>query len=347
MKRIEPFLDTLVQRGGSDLLLQAGAEPMIRVDGALVRLDVPALTPDQTRLALTELATPAQLQTLETDRQLDFAFAWRDGVRLRANAFYQRSGISIALRLLPRDIPTFADLGLPEIVEQFVQLPRGLVLVTGPTGSGKSTTLAAMIESINQRRACHIITIEDPIEYVYTNAQALVEQREVGRDATSFAAALKSVFREDPDVVLIGEMRDYDTIASAITIAETGHLVLATLHTNDSAQAVDRIVDVFPTDAQQQVRAEMANSLAGVIYQQLLPGIHGGRVAAFEILIASAAVKNLVKDGKSNQIRNVLQTSLRDGMQTLERSLSDLVQRGLVTIDEARGRSLYPDEIKT
>jgi len=346
MKRIEAFLDTLVQRGGSDLLLQAGAEPMIRVDGALVRLEGPALTPDQTRLALTELATPAQLQTMETDRQLDFAFAWRDGVRLRANAFYQRSAISIALRLLPREIPTFADLGLPEIVEQFVQLPRGLVLVTGPTGSGKSTTLAAMIESINQRRACHIITIEDPIEYVYTNAQALVEQREVGRDATSFAAALKSVFREDPDVVLIGEMRDYDTIASAITIAETGHLVLATLHTNDSAQAVDRIVDVFPTEAQQQVRAELSNSLAGVIYQQLLPGTHGWRVAAFEILVASTAVKNLVKDGKSNQIRNVLQASLKDGMQTLERSLSDLVQRGLVTIDEARGRSLYPDEIR-
>lgn len=346
MKRIEPFLDTLVQRGGSDLLIQAGNAPVIRVDGALVRLDHPPLSGEQTRLAVSELVTSAQLNGLEAERQLDFAFGWRDGMRLRGNAFYQRNDISIALRLLPRQIPTFADLGLPDVVERFVELPRGLVLVTGPTGSGKSTTLAAMIESINQRRACHVITIEDPIEYVYANAQALVEQREVGRDATSFSAALRSVFREDPDVVLIGEMRDYDTIASAITIAETGHLVLATLHTNDSAQAVDRIVDVFPNEAQQQVRAELANSLAGVIYQQLLPGVHGGRVAAFEILFASTAVKNLVKEGKSNQIRNVLQTSARDGMQTLERSLSDLVQRGLVTLDEARGRSLYPDEIR-
>jgi twitching motility protein PilT len=342
---IEPFLELLTKRAGSDLLLQAGSPPTIRVDGGLVRLDAPPLTAERTRQILTELLHGSQLRTMEENRQLDFALAWRDGIRLRANAFYQRDAISIAFRLLPRDIPTFLDLGLPDIVHYFVELPRGLVLVTGPTGSGKSTTLAAMIESINQRRACHIITIEDPIEYVHRNAQALVEQREVGRDATSFDAALRSVFREDPDVVLIGEMRDYETIASAITIAETGHLVLATLHTNDSAQAIDRIVDVFPSEGQQQIRVQLANSLAGIIYQQLLPALPGGRVAGFEVLVASTAIKNLIKEGKTNQIRNILQTNLRDGMQTLERSLGQLHQNGMVGLEEARARSMYPDEI--
>jgi twitching motility protein PilT len=342
---IEPFLESLTLRAGSDLLLQAGNPPTIRVDGGLVRLDGPPLTAERTHQILTELLHPSQLRTMEEDRQLDFALGWRDGIRLRANAFYQRGVISIAFRLLPRQIPTFLDLGLPDIVHQFVELPRGLVMVTGPTGSGKSTTLAAMIESINQRRPCHIITIEDPIEYVHRNAKAVVEQREVGRDATSFDAALRSIFREDPDVVLIGEMRDYETIASAITIAETGHLVLATLHTNDSAQAIDRIVDVFPSEAQQQVRVQLANSLAGIIYQQLLPALPGGRVAAFEILVASNAIKNLIKEGKTNQIRNILQTNLRDGMQTLERSLGQLHQNGMVALEEARARSLYPDEI--
>jgi twitching motility protein PilT len=342
---IDAFLQKLTEEAGSDLLLQPGSPPAIRVDGSLVRLTDPPLSPERTREILSQLVTAGQLRTLEDDRQLDFAFGWRDGIRLRGNAFYQRDTLSIALRLLPRQIPTFLDLGLPDIVHYFVDLPRGLVLITGPTGSGKSTTLAAMIESINQRRPCHIITIEDPIEYVHRNAKAIVEQREVGRDATSFPAALRSVFREDPDVVLIGEMRDYETIASAITIAETGHLVLATLHTNDSAQAIDRIVDVFSSEAQQQVRIQLANSLAGVIYQQLLPALTGGRVAAFEVLVATNAVKNLVKEGKSLQIRNVLQTSLREGMQTLERSLTHLCQNGMVSLEEARARSLYPDEI--
>jgi len=344
--RIDAFLEALTERAGSDLLLQVGSPPVIRVDGSLMQLDHPPLAGEDTRAVLGELISPHQLRVLEEERQVDFAIGWRDGIRLRANAFYQRETVSIAFRLLPRQIPSFIELGLPDIVHYFVELPRGLVLVTGPTGSGKSTTLAAMIESINQKRASHIITIEDPIEYVHKNARAVVEQREVGRDARSFPAALRSIFREDPDVVLIGEMRDYETIASAITIAETGHLVLATLHTNDSAQAIDRIVDVFPSEAQPQVRTQVANGLAGVIYQQLLPALPGGRIAAFEILVASTAVKNLIKEGKSNQIRNILQTSLRDGMQTLERSLSQLYQDGAVSLDEAKSRSLYPDEIK-
>ncbi len=344
--RIDPLLHALTDCEGSDLLLQAGSEPIVRVDGVLARLKHPPLTAVDTRQILADLVTTGQLRTMEEARQLDFAISWRDGIRLRANAFYQRDAISIAFRVLPRKIPSFLELGLPDIVHHFVELPRGLVLVTGPTGAGKSTTLASMIEAINQERPCHIITIEDPIEFVYFNAKALVEQREVGRDANSFAAALRSVFREDPDVVLIGEMRDYETIASAITIAETGHLVFATLHTNDSAQTIDRIVDVFPGETQQQVRTQLANCLAGVIYQQLLPAVGGGRVAAFEILMATNAVRNLVKEGKSNQIRNILQTNVREGMQTIERSLSQLYQSGQVSLEEARARSLYPDEIK-
>jgi twitching motility protein PilT len=342
---IERYLEVLSERAGSDLLLQPGSPPVIRVEGLLTPLEHPELAPEFTRAVVAELVTPEMLRTLDVARQLDFAVQWRDGARLRANAFYQRDTITVAMRMLPRQIPTLHDLGLPNVAQDFCELPRGLVLVTGPTGSGKSTTLAAMIESINQRRPCHIITIEDPIEYIHTNAQAVVNQREVGRDATSFTAALRSIFREDPDVVLIGEMRDFETIASALTIAETGHLVLATLHTNDSAQTIDRIVDVFPGEQQQQVRTQLANCLAGAIYQQLLRSIGGGRVAAFEILVATSAVRNLVKDGKTNQIRNVLQTSLREGMQTLERSMSELCREGLITLDQARGHSLHPDEI--
>ncbi|HEV3235114.1 MAG TPA: type IV pilus twitching motility protein PilT [Candidatus Dormibacteraeota bacterium] len=342
---IDKFLEILTAQYGSDLLIQSGGVPVIRVDGALRRLDHPTLTNAETRNMLAELVTPSQLRTLEDERQLDFAVTWRDGVRLRGNAFYQRETVSVALRMLPREIPSFTDLHMPEVVNDFVALPRGLLLVTGPTGSGKSTTLAAMVDRINHDRGCHIITIEDPIEYVHSNDRSVIEQREVGRDAATFSAALRAAFREDPDVVLIGEMRDHDTISSAITIAETGHLVLATLHTNDSSQTIDRIVDVFPGSEQQQVRTQLANCLAGAIYQQLLPAMGGGRVAAFEILVASSAVRNLVKEGKTNQIRNVLQTSAQDGMQTLERSLSGLVQEGLVTLDQARARSMFPDEI--
>jgi len=342
---IHGYAQTLVQRGGSDLLLQAGSKPVIRVDGILIDLDHPPLNVQQVRDALTALITKDQLFTLERERQLDFAVTHGDGVRLRANAFFQRDSISLAMRLLPSQIPTMVDLGLPEIARHFIDLPQGLILVTGPTGSGKSTTLAAMVGAINSRRSCHIITIEDPIEYVHTKVKSIVDQREVGRDATSFPAALRAVFREDPDVVLIGEMRDLETISAAISIAETGHLVLATLHTNDSAQAIDRILDVFPGGEQQQIRTQLSASLAGVIYQQLLPAVGGGRLAAFEVLVASSAVRNLIKDGKTNQIRNVLQTSLSEGMQTLERSLSDLYKEGLVTLEEAWSKSLHPNEI--
>ncbi|MDP9325105.1 MAG: PilT/PilU family type 4a pilus ATPase, partial [Candidatus Dormibacteraeota bacterium] len=318
---------------------------MIRVDGVLVELGSAPLTAEGIQAAMIELVTKDQLLTLQRERQLDFAISLGKGIRLRANAFFQQDSISLAMRLLPSQIPTMADLNLPEIARGFIDLPQGLILVTGPTGAGKSTTLAAMVGAINNRRSCHIITVEDPIEYVHTKIKAIVDQREVGRDATSFPQALRAVFREDPDVVLIGEMRDLETISSAVSIAETGHLVLATMHTNDSAQAIDRILDVFPGGEQQQIRTQLAASLAGVIYQQLLPAVGGGRVAAFEVLVASSAIRNLIKDGKTNQIRNVLQTSLREGMQTLERSLSDLYKEGLVTLESAWSRSLHPHEI--
>src|ERR1700694_1947334 len=343
---IDPLLEALTERHGSDLLLQTGSQPVMRVDGSLVRLEREPLTDGEIRGVVSEAVTPSQLWRLEEGRTLDFALSWRDGMRLRANAFFQRDTLSAAFRLLPKLIPSMLDLGLPQAAQAFVELPRGLVLVTGPTGSGKSTTMAAMIQAINHERACHIITIEDPIEYVHHNDLALVEQREVGRDAPTFPDALRSIFREDPDVVLIGEMRDLETIGAAITIAETGHLVLATLHTNDSAQTIDRIVDGFSGAQQQQVRTQLANSLSGAIYQQLLPSLAGGRVAAFEVLVASTAIRNLVKEGKSNQIRNVLQGSLREGMQTLERAMGQLCRDNMVSLEEAKARSLYPDEIK-
>jgi len=265
---------------------------------------------------------------------------------VRGNAYLQRGTPAAAFRSLPLEIPTFEQLGVPEAVYTLVGRNQGLILVTGPTGSGKSTTQAAMIDYINRTRACHVVTVEDPIEYVHQHRLALVDQRQVGIDTRSFADALRSAFREDPDVILIGEMRDVETMRSALTIAETGHLVLATLHTNDAPQAINRIVDSFAGPQQQQVRAQLAACLTGVIYQQLVPAVGGGRVAAFEVLVANVAVRSMIKDGKTDQIRSVLLTNLRQGSQTLERSLNQLLRAGLVTERDARAHSLYPGEIQ-
>ncbi len=259
------------------------------------------------------------------ERELDFSFNWEDQARFRGNAYHQRGSVALSLRLIPYRIPSFDELGLPTGMRKWVELPQGLVLVTGPTGSGKSTTIAAMLDSINEHRPCHIITIEDPIEYVHRHKQAAVSQREIGIDTDSFAQALRSALREDPDVLLVGEMRDPETIQTALTIAETGHLVFATLHTNDAGQAVDRVVDVFPGDKQSQIRVQLAASLTGIVSQRLLPRIGGGRVAAFEVLTATFAVRNLIREGKSSQLRNVVSTAGKHGMQTLESSLSQLV----------------------
>jgi twitching motility protein PilT len=344
---IEEALERLTQVSASDLLLSCGSPPRMRKDGRLELLDPsePVLTPADTERLLKEMIQPGDWKILQKRRQVDFAFTWRDRARIRANAYYQRDSLAAAFRVLPLEIPGFELLGIPESVHRLMQRQQGLILVTGPTGCGKSTTLAAMLDHINKTRPHHIITFEDPIEYIHKHRLAIVDQRQVGDDTPSFAEGLRSAFREDPDVVLIGEMRDLETISTALTMAETGHLVLATLHTNDAPQAINRIVDAYVGAQQQQVRVQLAGCLAGVIYQQLIPAVGGGRVAAFEILIANTAVKSMIKEGKTEQIRSVLQTGLRDGSQTLERSLNGLLRAGMITERDARDRSLYPAEI--
>jgi twitching motility protein PilT len=344
---IDQALDRLLDLGGSDLLISCGSPPRLRRDGRLEPLNGVPLTPAAVEPMVRGLLDDAQWHELQARRNVDFAFTWREQVRIRGNAYFQRGSLAAAFRMLPLRIPTFEELGVPESVYKLIDRHQGLILVTGPTGSGKSTTQAAMIDYVNRNRPCHIVTVEDPIEYVHQHQVAIVDQRQVGVDTPSFAEALRAVFREDPDVVQIGEMRDLETMASALSIAETGHLVLATVHTNDAAQAVDRILDAFPAGQVQQARVQLAACLAGVIYQQLLPAVGGGRVAAFELLIATSAVRSLIKEGKTNQIRNVMQTSLREGSQTLERSLSELLHSGVVTERDARSRSLYPQEIGT
>ena len=344
--RIDALLEELWQAGGTDLLLTAGLPPQLRVHGELRPVpDHHRLTGDDTEALLAELLNPAQSAAFANRHDYDFSFSWREQARIRGNAFLQRELIAIALRMIPRTIPTMQELGLPPILSGFARQHQGLVLVTGPTGSGKSTTLASVIARINSERACHIITIEDPIEYVHEHKRAAVNQREVGSDTASFPDALRSALREDPDVLLVGEMRDLDSIRFALTIAETGHLVFATLHTNDTSQSLARIIDVFPAEQQAQVRVQLAAALTGIVYQRLLPRIGGGLIAGYEVLVATPAVRNLIKEGKTHQLRNSLLTGQRDGMVSLEQSLSYLVGQGLVSYDDAVARSLHPADI--
>jgi twitching motility protein PilT len=341
------LLESLWESKGTDLLLTAGTCPMVRVDGDLRPAD--RLGPVGAEVMgdlLRDLLTQEQLAVFHGGREVDFSFTWRGIARLRGNAFLARGEVGLSLRLIPHEIPTFEDLGVPAVMARFAELRQGLVLVTGPTGAGKSTTLASVIDQINTDRACHIITIEDPIEYVYDNRKAVVNQREVGTDTESFPQALRSALREDPDVLLVGEMRDLESIQFALTLAETGHLVFATLHTNDTAQALDRIVDVFAADRQAQIRVQLANALTGIVYQRLLPRLSGGLVAAYEVLVANSAVRNLIKEGKTNQLRNIVSTHTADGMQTLEKDLTRLVAEDVVDLDTARLVSLYPKEVE-
>jgi twitching motility protein PilT len=347
MNSIDEAFERLIEVSASDLLLSCGSPPRVRKDGLLelYRPDEPVLAPADTERLLKAIIQPGDWKKLQKRRQVDFAFTWRDQARIRANAYFQRDSLAAAFRLLPLEIPGFELLGMPESVHKLMERHQGLILVTGPTGSGKSTTLAAMIDHLNRSRAYHIITFEDPIEYVHKHKLGIVDQRQVGEDTPTFGEGLRSVFRESPDVVLIGEMRDLETISSALTIAETGHLVLATLHTNDAPSALNRIVDSYLGAQQQQVRIQLAGCLAGVIYQQLIPAVGGGRVAAFEVLVANVAVRSMIKEGKTDQIRSILQTGLREGSQTLERSLSQLLRIGMITEPNARAHSLYPSEI--
>jgi twitching motility protein PilT len=345
--RIDDLLDALWTARGTDLLLTAGMPPQIRVHGELCAVPgQAALTGDDTDALLAELLAPEPAAAWAQAREYDFSFSWRGDARVRGNAFTQRGLTALALRMIPRDIPTMADLGLPPVLADFAHRHQGLVLVTGPTGSGKSTTLAAVIDRINTDRACHIITIEDPIEYVHEHKRSAVNQREVGSDTASFPDALRAALREDPDVLLVGEMRDLDSIRFALTIAETGHLVFATLHTNDTAQSLARIIDVFPPEQQAQVRVQLAAALTGIVYQRLIPRIGGGMVAAYEVLVANSAIRNLIKEGKTHQLRNSLVTGQREGMITFEQSLSALVRAGQVSHEDALARSLYPRDIE-
>ncbi|HEX9697249.1 MAG TPA: type IV pilus twitching motility protein PilT [Actinomycetota bacterium] len=340
---MEQLLDELLRYGGTDLIISAGAAPFVRVDGVIYQMEgIDVLEPEDTERLVVSLLDDDVAKELDRHKEIDFSFSWRSHARLRANAFRQRGSVGLAVRLIPFEIPSMESLGVPLIIQSMLHMPRGLILVTGPTGAGKSTTLASMLDWINQNRAVHILTIEDPIEYVHHHKRSAVHQREIGTDSVSFTRALRSVLREDPDVLLVGEMRDLESIQSTLTIAETGHLVFATLHTNDTAQAIDRIIDVFPGDRQAQIRIQLANALQAVVYQELLPRIGGGRVAAFEVLLATYPIRNLIKEGKTRQIPNVVATSQRDGMQTYEAALESLVLAGIVSAEEASARLIDP-----
>lgn len=335
--RIEILLEEVIKKKASDLHLQVGLPPMLRVDGALIAVSGADLLVEETVEALIfAILDDDQKQILLKDKEFDFSFAFGDLGRFRVNAFHERGNLAAALRLIPNEILTTEQLGLPPIVNKFADYPRGLVLVTGPTGSGKSTTLAALLHKINTERAAHIVTIEDPIEFTHKSIKSVIVQREVHYDTYSFSAALRSSLRQDPDVVLIGEMRDLETIAAAITIAETGHLVLATLHTNSAAQSIDRMVDVFPPHQQPQIRTQLSNILMAICSQRLVPSIGGGRIAAAEIMIATSAVRNIVREGKSHQLEAVIQTGSEHGMQSMDKTLVGLIHNGTITYDEAR-----------
>jgi twitching motility protein PilT len=341
------LLMEVVARKASDLHITAGAHPTIRVRGRLTPLeDYPKLSGTDTREIVYSILTGDQRQRLETQWQLDFAYSIPGHARFRVNAYFQRGALGAAFRLIPFGLSSIEDLGLPAVVHEFTRKPRGFVLVTGPTGSGKSTTLAAMIDAINRTREEHILTIEDPIEFLHGHKKCVVNQRELGADAKSFGEALKAALRQDPDVILVGEMRDLETISTALTAAETGHLVFATLHTQDTAQTIDRVIDVFPAHQQGQVRVQMSVALQGILTQQLLPTSDGsGRVVACEVLVPTPAVRNLIREGKTHQIYSVLQTSSSSGMQTMDTSLASLVREGVISQSLAESRSTTPEEL--
>jgi twitching motility protein PilT len=344
-EQIDALLRAVTERDGSDILFAPGAPPTARIHGGLVHLTDEPLTAESAADLARQLAGP-RWDELVARRQLDFSFSFGEVARVRANLFFQRGTLAGALRFIPYRIPSLEELGAPEACLDLIGRPNGLVLMTGPTGSGKSTTLAAMIDRINRERAAHIITIEDPIEYVHPHRRSLVVQREVGSDVPDFASALRAALRESPDVVLVGEMRDLETIAATLTLAETGHLVFATLHTNDTAQAVDRIVDVFPPQQQRQVQIQLSQTLAGILHQRLLPRVDGaGRAAVFEVMLGTPAVRNLIRDGKSNQLRNVLATGASHGMRTLESDLRRLQQAGIISAQAALAETAHPGEV--
>ncbi len=340
------LFERVLQLGGSDLHLAANQAPFVRLVGDLVRMpDEPELSATKVRELVFSILSVRQQERFEGTSELDTSHAMGERVRFRVNVFVQRNAVGAAFRVIPYEVQPFDQLGVPEVVRTFADLPRGLVLVTGPTGSGKSTTLASLIDIVNTTRQCHVVTIEDPVEFVHRSKVALVNQREVGTDTEGFGQALNAAMRQDPDVILVGELRDLDTISTALTAAETGHLVFGTLHTQDAAQTVDRIIDVFPGDQQGQVRIQLANSLVGVTTQQLVPTVDGrSRVVAAEVMIANTAIRALIRDGKVHQIPNAMTSGKRSGMMSMDESLADLVRRGVVSHEQAQRRAKNVDE---
>jgi twitching motility protein PilT len=348
MANLHQLLKAMIEKGASDLHVTTSSPPQLRIDGKLHPLKIPPLAPPETKQLCYSILTDAQKHKFEENNELDLSFGVRGLSRFRANIFMQRGAVAGAFRAIPYKIKTFEELGLPPVVTELARKPRGLVLVTGPTGSGKSTTLATIIDKINTERAEHIVTIEDPIEYLHPHKSCLVNQREVGADTSGFKTALKYILRQDPDVVLIGEMRDLETIEAALTVAETGHLAFATLHTNSCVQTINRIVDVFPPYQQAQIRAQLSFVLEGVLSQTLIPRANGpGRALALEIMVPNAAIRNLIREDKIHQIYSQMQIGQEKfGMQTMNQSLASLYQRRLITMDDALGRSSDADELR-
>ena len=343
---IKDLLQLTVDRNASDLHIITGVPPTLRIDGQLSSVPSEAvLTPEVINNLLKEVLSSEQLEKLMVNKELDFSFPFSDKARFRVNAYTQKGSNALAFRKIPLQIPAIDSLGLPKILHSFTALRQGFVLITGPTGHGKSTTLAAMLNEINRTRSEHIVTIEDPIEFVIRPNKSIISQREMGGDTHSWQIALRSILREDPNVVLVGEMRDYETIAAALTIAETGHLVFATLHTNSAAQTIDRIVDVFPEEQQGQVRLQLSNVIEAVFSMRLIPAIAGGRVVGYEVMLGTSAIKTSIREGKTHQIESILQTSQEVGMNTIEKSLVTLIRQGKITLEVAQSYSLRPEEL--
>ncbi|MBU0569503.1 type IV pilus twitching motility protein PilT [Patescibacteria group bacterium] len=343
---IKDLLQLTVDREASDLHIIVGISPFLRIEGALSPVSSePVLTPEIVNKYVKEILTSEQLERLMVNKEVDFSLPFSQKARFRVNTYTQKGSLAVAFRRIPLAIPKIDEMGLPKILHTFTGLRQGFVLVTGPTGHGKSTTLAAMLNEINENRSEHIVTIEDPIEFIFKPINSIISQREMGFDTHSWQIALRSALREDPDVVLVGEMRDYETISSALTVAETGHLVFATLHTNSASQTIDRIVDVFPESQQGQVRLQLSNVIEAVFSMRLVSGVDGKRVVAYEVMLGTSAIKTSIRDGKTHQIDNIIQTSTEVGMNTLEMSLADLVKNGKIDIETAQSYSLRPEEL--
>ncbi len=346
MMDIKALLQLCIEKNASDLHLICGVPPYLRVEGVLYPIPSESiLTPDFLEKVVKDILPSEQYERLTVNKEIDFSVAFSNSARFRVNAYTQKGTYAVSFRKIPSEVPNIDKLGLPKILHSFTALKQGFILVTGPTGHGKSTTLAAMLDEINTLRAEHVVTIEDPVEFVFRPKKSIISQREMGNDTHSWQIALRSILREDPDVVLIGEMRDYETVAAALTIAETGHLVFATLHTNSAAQTIDRIVDVFPDEQQKQIRLQLSQVIEAVFSMRLVPSVTGERLVAYEVMLGTSAVKNSIREGKTHQIDNIMQTSTEVGMNTLEMTLAKLVKSGAVSLDVAQSYSLRPEEL--